>query len=205
MWENYFSSDAQIYGLAYGESEIEIIRSKNDTAAAKNTRLFFGSQTDNEVLDSMLDEIASSIDIVIDDGSHDPADQMFTFEKIFPHVSAGGLYVIEDVETSYWNAPTSSLYGSAFKQPLGLGKSENVVSKFMRVVNFGKLMNGLFLGRKDRASKEDLVKSKLLPMGADDIASVQFAQNLIIVRKRGDDDLYFDKKNTPYIHRLQTI
>jgi len=41
-------------------------------------------------------------DIVIDDGSHVPAHVVGTFGVLFPHVRPGGLYVIEDLMTSYW-------------------------------------------------------------------------------------------------------
>ncbi|MER5704796.1 class I SAM-dependent methyltransferase [Micromonospora sp. NPDC002296] len=41
-------------------------------------------------------------DIVIDDGSHRNADVITAFRALFPHVRAGGLYVVEDLQTSYW-------------------------------------------------------------------------------------------------------
>jgi len=41
-------------------------------------------------------------DIVIDDGSHLNRHQIFTFEALFESVSKDGLYVVEDVQTSYW-------------------------------------------------------------------------------------------------------
>ena len=37
------------------------------------------------------------IDIVIDDGSHKPNDQVFTFKQIFPMMKKGSIYIIEDV------------------------------------------------------------------------------------------------------------
>jgi hypothetical protein len=36
-------------------------------------------------------------DVVIDDGSHDGADQVATFANLYPHLAPGGLYFIEDV------------------------------------------------------------------------------------------------------------
>jgi hypothetical protein len=41
-------------------------------------------------------------DIIIDDGSHLSAHQIFTFKELFPSLVDGGVYVIEDIQTSYW-------------------------------------------------------------------------------------------------------
>jgi hypothetical protein len=41
-------------------------------------------------------------DIIIDDGSHFCAHQIFTFKELFPSLVNGGVYVIEDIQTSYW-------------------------------------------------------------------------------------------------------
>jgi hypothetical protein len=39
----------------------------------------------------------NNFDIVVDDGSHNPADQIRSFEILWPMLSEGGLYIIEDV------------------------------------------------------------------------------------------------------------
>ena len=43
-----------------------------------------------------------SVDLVIDDASHDSLHQKIAFETIFPFLSAGGIYIIEDIEHSYY-------------------------------------------------------------------------------------------------------
>src|SRR3990167_2622993 len=42
-------------------------------------------------------DILSDMDLVIDDGSHNPLDQIFTCYGIMPFLKAGAIYVIEDV------------------------------------------------------------------------------------------------------------
>jgi hypothetical protein len=42
-------------------------------------------------------ESVPRIDIVIDDGGHQPEQQIATFESIFTHISPGGVYLCEDV------------------------------------------------------------------------------------------------------------
>jgi hypothetical protein len=42
------------------------------------------------------------VDILIDDGGHRMEQQINTFEVLYPHVSANGVYLCEDLHTSYW-------------------------------------------------------------------------------------------------------
>lgn len=41
-------------------------------------------------------------DIIIDDGSHMVRHVIASFEALFPYLRRGGLYIIEDLHTSYW-------------------------------------------------------------------------------------------------------
>ena len=52
-------------------------------------------------------------DVIIDDGSHIGEHVCTTFEALFPSMAAGGVYVIEDLHTSYWPS-----YGGA-RRPAG--------------------------------------------------------------------------------------
>ncbi len=49
----------------------------------------------------MLDKLAGPIDILIDDGGHEMHQQITSFNYLFPHMRVGGLYFLEDLETSY--------------------------------------------------------------------------------------------------------
>jgi hypothetical protein len=49
-------------------------------------------------------------DFILDDGSHDVEHQQLTFGKFFPLVKSGGVYIIEDLGTSYFNLG-QNLYG----------------------------------------------------------------------------------------------
>ena len=46
-------------------------------------------------------------DIIIDDGSHVPQHQITSLACLLPALNPGGLYIIENVETSYWCDPAS--------------------------------------------------------------------------------------------------
>jgi hypothetical protein len=54
-------------------------------------------------------------DLVVDDGSHDPADQINTFKTLIPYVREGGLYIMEDVVAV---APMVTLIKHLSREPL---------------------------------------------------------------------------------------
>ena len=64
-------------------------------------RTYLGSQADSEFLRRVIDEIGDP-DIVIDDGSHRSEHVIASFETLFPLLRDGGIYVVEDMQTSYW-------------------------------------------------------------------------------------------------------
>ena len=42
------------------------------------------------------------VDVLLDVGGHSMAQQITSFEELFGAVVAGGVYMVEDVHTSYW-------------------------------------------------------------------------------------------------------
>ncbi len=91
MWKHFFPK-AQIVGL-----DIED-KSFVDRARIRTVQ---GSQVDEAVLRGIFDD-AGEIKVVIDDGSHRPEHIRETFRIVFPLLPDGGIYAIEDVQTSYW-------------------------------------------------------------------------------------------------------
>ena len=49
-----------------------------------------------------LEQLAP-FDLIIDDGNHFWMEQILTFNTIFPYLKSGGIYIVEDTTTSYWN------------------------------------------------------------------------------------------------------
>ena len=69
----------------------------------KRIKIFKGSQVDEEFLKDVIREIGNP-DIIIDDGSHINQHMIDTFTILFPLLKDGGIYVVEDTQTSYWPA-----------------------------------------------------------------------------------------------------
>lgn len=93
MWREYFGRQATLYGV-----DINPDCAKLDTP---QTPVRIGSQADPDFLRRVVDEMGG-LDVVLDDGSHKAKHQRESFEALFPLLSDGGLYIIEDTHTSYW-------------------------------------------------------------------------------------------------------
>jgi cephalosporin hydroxylase len=93
MWREYFGELATIIGVD--------VNPECKQFEEKNTRIFIGSQEDPQFLTSLRNQIPS-VDVLLDDGGHTMKQQIVTFNEMFAHVKANGLYVCEDIHTSYW-------------------------------------------------------------------------------------------------------
>lgn len=92
LWEEYFPN-ARIYGVDINPSFTQF--------ASARSKVIIGDQADTSFLHRVANE-ASGFDIVVDDGGHKMMEQKTSFQTLFPYVRQGGLYVIEDMETSYY-------------------------------------------------------------------------------------------------------
>lgn len=87
MWEEYFPH-AEIVGadfqphLLFDEGRI---------------KSYYCDQSKAESLEELKEKIGKNFDIMIDDGSHVPSDQLLTAKMLVPLLAKGGIYVIEDV------------------------------------------------------------------------------------------------------------
>jgi demethylmacrocin O-methyltransferase len=67
----------------------------------KRIKIFKGSQVDTDFLNSVCID-AGVFDLIVDDGSHLNEHVIKSFEFLFPKLKSGGIYVVEDTQTSYW-------------------------------------------------------------------------------------------------------
>lgn len=101
MWRHYFGSKCHIYGV--------------DIAAAckcyedEHTSIFVGDQADRGFWKEFKEKVAA-VDVVIDDGGHEPEQQIVTLEEMLPHLRPGGVYLCEDI-TGMYNAFSAFVQG----------------------------------------------------------------------------------------------
>jgi len=92
MWKHYFGDKATIYG-------IDIV-SQCKVVEEERIHVIIGDQGNREFWKTIKPSLPQ-FDIIIDDGGHHVDQQKVTFEEMFPALSANGVYLIEDLHTSY--------------------------------------------------------------------------------------------------------
>lgn len=102
MWNDYFHGNATIYSI---DINPECKNFENDY-----TKVFIGSQEDKIFLKKLHAELPP-IDILIDDGGHTMKQQITTFEILFDKVKDDGIYLCEDLHTSYFK-----FFGGGYKK-----------------------------------------------------------------------------------------
>jgi hypothetical protein len=162
LWKDYFKY-ANIFGLEirrnYKEDRINVVK---------------GDQNKLADLQNLI-KITKNCDVILDDGSHVPEHQLFSFNFLFEKcLNYGGTYIIEDIETSYWK--NGKLYGYDIKS--GPNTKKNIVNIFRIIL---PIVNREFLTEteKNKIYKKKLVSKYVL----DNISSINFGMNCIIIKK----------------------
>ncbi len=157
MWKIYFPH-ARIVGLdlfdkhLHDESRITTI---------------VGSQDDEAFL-QQLSRSHGPFDIVIDDGSHQNAHVIRTFQILFPLLAAEGMYVVEDAQASYWPE-----FGGAPPEDVVAPTSMNFLKGLADAINYRE-----FPRRKERQPH---------PLGQH-IVAMHFYHNLVFIQKGVNDE-----------------
>lgn len=104
MWKHYFGSQAKIYGADINPRCAEL--------AEDQISILLADQESRESLRSICNTLPP-FDIIIDDGGHTMLQQTTTFEEMWGQLKIGGIYLIEDMLTSYWPS-----FGGGYKDPV---------------------------------------------------------------------------------------
>lgn len=103
LWKKYFGPLATIVGID--------IQPECKQFEEHECHVRIGDQSDMDFLRRVIAEFGNP-DIVIDDGGHFQRDMIATFAFLFPNLKNNGVYVVEDLHTSYWRT-----YGGGLKKP----------------------------------------------------------------------------------------
>jgi cephalosporin hydroxylase len=135
-----------------------------DKSALREDRIsiYQGDQNDPAFLQE-VNRLEGPFDIIIDDGSHVQTHIITSFETLFPLLKTGGIYVIEDTQTSYW----TKFEGSTAEM--------NTVTSAMNY----------FIKRIHAVNRTEWRKDELHPDLPDEgIDSISFYHNLIFIKKK---------------------
>lgn len=92
LLSHYLGPQAQVYGM-----DIEM----GSERVGEPHTVIVGDQSDPDWLQRMS-QAYGPFDIVIDDGGHTMKQQIVSAETLFPLLNDGGVYIVEDCHTSYW-------------------------------------------------------------------------------------------------------
>ncbi|HMN46510.1 MAG TPA: class I SAM-dependent methyltransferase [Povalibacter sp.] len=165
MWKNYFGPKARIVGVdinpdcaAFAEEQVEVL---------------IGSQEDRSFLRSLKERVPV-IDILIDDGGHTMTQQITTFEELFPHVAHDGVYLCEDLHTSYWRG-----YGGGYR-------AKNTFIEYSK--NFIDYIHAWHVRDSDRKRQNRWYKLRQQKLSVTDftrsVHSLHFYDSILVVEKR---------------------
>lgn len=93
VWRRFLGPEATIFGIDNNPACAGYVDPPNEVR--------IGSQADPLFLESVIAEMGG-LDVVLDDGSHVASHQRASLGALWPHLAFGGLYIIEDIHTSYW-------------------------------------------------------------------------------------------------------
>lgn len=102
LWRHYFGSKCKIYGID--------INPECKKLESEQIEIIIGDAEDRDFLRTIKEKIPK-IDILIDDGGHTMNQQIVAFEELYPFISPDGVYLCEDLMTSYMDA-----YGGGYKR-----------------------------------------------------------------------------------------
>ena len=172
MWEEYFPK-ARIYGIDIG-NELKYERGE----------IFKGDQSDIPFLEESTKKIGKKLDLIIDDGSHVPEHQILTFNYLFENVlKEGGIYIIEDIETSYWTK--GALYTNIIKK--GYKHKQSAIEIFKDLID---KLNDEFV--KDESVFDE---SPVKESNRNEIKLISFQHNSIIILKKSEEDREFENRD----------
>jgi len=116
MWKDYMHPDSKVYGI---ELNPVPLASFNESGIV----ILYGDQTDIHFLKTVQEH--GPFDIIIDDGGHTMFQMRTSFEYLFRYaLSDNGLYVIEDLGTSYW-----------YRWSGGIDRQGTIMSKLKELVD----------------------------------------------------------------------
>ena len=168
LWESYFSQ-AELHFVDITPGYIQYFSTRS--------HYHFVDQANKQEMINFAQSVGGNFDIIVDDGGHTMQMQMNSFHALFPYVKSGGMYIIEDLHTSYWK-----IYGGngTFAQPrAGKGTTIQFLQGLVDEMNY----TGAVTQCADR-NKVSPELQRNLNIYQDQIFSIHFYQSVCIIIKK---------------------
>ncbi|MFZ0219867.1 MAG: class I SAM-dependent methyltransferase [Candidatus Aquirickettsiella sp.] len=133
---NKYLQNADIYG-------VDIDPNIANLTLENNIHIYNFDITDGQAIAKNFKKI--KFDVIIDDGSHINSEIVKTFKLLFYKLKPGGVFLIEDLHTSYWKS-----HGGSY---LGTDSAIEFFKKFADLLNFYHIDDNLFLNNLSESEK----------------------------------------------------
>lgn len=94
MWSRFFGPEARLVGVDIDPVAL--------VSAGEHYTVVLADQGDPDAMRKVAQE-HGPFDVIIDDGGHTMVQQITSIETLFPMLNEGGVYLVEDCHTSYWD------------------------------------------------------------------------------------------------------
>lgn len=99
MWDRYFQNGT----LHFIDIQPESFEKYSGGLSSK-CHFYIADQAKEADLIEFIKKSGGDFDIILDDGGHTMEQQITSFKTLFPFLKSGGMYIIEDLHTSYWTS-----------------------------------------------------------------------------------------------------
>ncbi len=99
MWDQYFPNAT----LFFIDKEEDFFK-KYSQGLSSRCNFYICDQSEEADLLKFIQDVGGRFDVILDDGGHTMNQQITSFKVLFPYVKSGGIYIIEDLHTSYWES-----------------------------------------------------------------------------------------------------
>lgn len=188
MWVEYFP-----YGEVYF-MEKDIPHDYSEPHFPKSS-FYRGSQYSLDDMERMLQEkkLTGQLDFIIDDGSHHPKHQIFSFQYLFMHgLKPGGVYIIEDIEMNYW------YHGDTYKELVNYGvtSKHSLIAYLKTLVDAG--VNREFVKQPYKSAFGSAIDKE--------VSSVFFGHNCVIITKMTEaEKRNYGQREYRYVKKLSPL
>lgn len=136
-WRDYFPNSI-IYGADL--SRFEDIEEERIKTTVANQEIRNGDFS----LESIVQNFGGDFDVIIDDGGHTMKQQQITLGFMFKHLKSGGIFIIEDLHTSYMPQynPTRT-NNTTLNMLQNYIETKKMISEFMTVEEMDYLNNNI--------------------------------------------------------------
>ena len=163
LWKEYFPL-ADLWGM-------DINSATSESQGGKSINMVIGSQQNRTFLENdLIQQTGGEFDIIIDDGGHHFEQQSLSYEILFSKaLKPGGYYIIEDIETSFWQKGVS-LYG----QNISRGGCAEQYTMFRKLQLLSEVVNKKF------------IDNNLRVFGDVDhwVKMISFGSNIVLMQKK---------------------